>query len=104
MSRHLYDLERIMDTRFGEEALADRSLYDSIVEHRRVFNNMPFVNYDLHDPSTINFIPPENLIEDWKKDYESMSDSFLYHREDKLSFEQLILRMEELTRRIRNLK
>lgn len=37
MSRHLYDLEKLMDTQYGREALADRSLYDAIVEHRRVY-------------------------------------------------------------------
>lgn len=36
MSRHLYDLERLMDTPYGKEALVDKELYDTIVEHRRL--------------------------------------------------------------------
>ena len=30
MSRHLYDLEKLMDTEYGEEALSNRKLYDAI--------------------------------------------------------------------------
>ena len=35
MSRHLYDLEKLMDTIHGIEALEDAGLYKTIVEHRR---------------------------------------------------------------------
>lgn len=31
MSRHLYDLEKLMDTEYGEEALSNRKLYDAII-------------------------------------------------------------------------
>ena len=37
MSRHLYDLERLMDSDFGRSALADKTLYDAIVEHRQAY-------------------------------------------------------------------
>ena len=37
MSRHLYDLEKIMNTLVAEKALKDKELYDSIIEHRRIF-------------------------------------------------------------------
>ena len=29
MSRHLYDIEKLMDTVYGKEALADRTLYET---------------------------------------------------------------------------
>lgn len=59
MSRHLYDLEKIMDTEYGRDALADRSLYDAIVEHRRIYYALNYVNYDLHNPASIDFMVPE---------------------------------------------
>lgn len=40
MSRHLYDLERIMDMPFGIEALSNRQLYMEIVQHRNTFNHI----------------------------------------------------------------
>lgn len=35
MSRHLYDLERLMDTAFAEVALSDMELYQEIIAHRQ---------------------------------------------------------------------
>jgi len=47
MSRHLYDLEKLMDTDYGKTALQDIDLYRAIVEHRRKFYHLGYVNYDL---------------------------------------------------------
>lgn len=103
MSRHLYDLECMMDSPFGIEALSDRTLYDDIVKHRSIFNKQDHVDYATHAPTTINFIPPQHIIEEWRKDYEQMTDLFLYHKEKRLSFDALIGRMEELIRRVRRM-
>lgn len=101
MSRHLYDLEKIMDTEFGK-SIADRELYDSVVKHRSVFNNVEGIDYKSHNPATVSFIPPEAIINDWAKDYEAMLKHFIYE-EYPLSFAELIQRMNELTARIREL-
>lgn len=101
MSRHLYDIEKIMDTDFGK-SIANRELYNSVVRHRCVFNKVEGIDYGLHDPATLSFIPPESIINDWKKDYLSMQKHFIYEHSS-LSFEALIERMKELTARIRNL-
>ena len=53
MSRHLYDLEKLMDTNYGKAALEDTSLYQAIVEHRRKFYHLGYVNYDLDYPAAI---------------------------------------------------
>ena len=53
MSRHLYDLEKLMDTQYGRDALSDGSLYNEIVEHRRTYYALKYINYDLHTPSTM---------------------------------------------------
>lgn len=42
MSRHLYDLEKLMDTNYGKAALEDTALYQAIVEHRRKFYQLFF--------------------------------------------------------------
>lgn len=101
MSRHLYDIAKIMDTEFGN-SITDKDLYNSIVKHRSVFNKIEGINYDLHAPSTISFIPPESIIRDWEKDYQSMQTHFIYENPS-LSFEELIERMKELTTKIRKL-
>lgn len=57
MSRHLYDIERILNTPYGESALADMDLYKAVVEHRRKFYHLGYVDYDLDYPQNISFIP-----------------------------------------------
>lgn len=101
MSRHLYDLEKLMDTEYGREALADRTLYDAIVEHRRAYYALKYVNYDLHAPASINFMIPEQTIESWKADYSDMRRFFIYGQS--LDFDALMQKMEELQERVRTI-
>lgn len=103
MSRHLYDLERLMDTNFGKEALSDTHLYAEIVKHRSLYYTLKYIDYQKHHPSTINFCPPEKNRKDWDRDYEEMKNSFIY-ADNKLSFDELIARIEELQSRFRQLE
>lgn len=102
MSRHLYDLEKLMDTEYGEEALSNRKLYDAIVQHRRTYNALKYVNYDLHTPSTINFMIPESAMEAWRDDYADMRRFFIYGKS--LEFDALMQKMAELHERVRAMK
>ena len=103
MSRHLYDLEKIMDTPFAKSALENTDLYETIISHRKKFNNIQGIDYKTHYPATIQICPPENLISSWKDDYEKLRESFIYD-ETKKTFEELTERMLELTNRIRKMK
>ena len=103
MSRHLYDLEKIMDTSFAKSALENTDLYETIICHRKKFNNIQGIDYKLHYPATIRVYPPENLINNWKYDYEKLRESFIYD-ETKKTFEELTERMLELTNRMREIK
>ena len=98
MSRHLYDLERLMDTDYGREALADKKLYEAIVEHRRTYYALKYVDYDKHARGVISFVPPEDVREDWRRDYADMQQFFIYG--ESLGFDELISRIEELQKRL----
>ena len=102
MSRHLYDIERMIDTPFAEIALTNRHLYQSIVEHRRTITPIRGINYDNHAPNKINPIPPANLLEEWRKDYQQMQQSMIYG--ESLPFAALIKRITELKNRINALE
>ncbi len=102
MSRHLYDLEKMMDTTFGREALADSELYQKIVYHRSVYYAVGYVDYSKLQPSVINFIPQEELLDDWKNDYAEMRTHFIYG--ESLPFNELLKRMHELQDRFRSMK
>ncbi len=101
MSRHLYDLERLMDTEYGKQALLDKGLYERIVRHRSTYYSVGYVDYDLLMPDVIDFIPHDEFIASWKSDYAEMCTHFIYG--NKLSFEELMNRMEELRSRFRNM-
>lgn len=99
MSRHLYDIEKLMDTKYGKEALLDKALYEAIVEHRKSCYTLKYVNYDLHRPSAIKFTIPESSIDAWKADYADMRRAFIYGKS--LEFDDLMHRIEELQERVR---
>src|SRR5690606_531193 len=40
MSRHFYDLEKLMDTEACKKALADQDLYATIIHHRAQYNKL----------------------------------------------------------------
>jgi hypothetical protein len=101
LSRHLYDLEKLMDTEFAEKGLGDKELYQHIVEHRKTITPLRGIDYANHTPDKINHIPPENIIEEWRKDYKQMQESMIY--KESLSFDKLVERLEVLKKRINKL-
>lgn len=99
-SRHLYDLEKLMDTVYGKKAIKDKNLYHHIVEHRRLITPLRGIDYTNHAPDKINPIPPAEMIEAWEMDYAQMQQSMIYR--ESLSFEKLMVRLAELKYRINN--
>jgi predicted nucleotidyltransferase component of viral defense system len=98
MSRHLYDLERMYDAGIAEKALSDKELYENIVEHRRVFIGLKGFDYNTLSPTTIRIIPPESVMNDWQKDYETMRETMIYG--DSPSFKKLIDKIKQLNGQI----
>jgi hypothetical protein len=100
MTRHLYDLHKLMDTDFAKDALSDIALYKTIVEHRSIMTREKGVDYFTLSPSRINFIPEnEEIIEIWRDDYKNMRETFFY--ETPINFDELLKRMKELRNRFR---
>jgi ribosome-interacting GTPase 1 len=89
-----------MDSEYGLIGLNDRNLYDSIVEHRKKFNQIRGISYDNHTPDKINFLPPQEVVANWERDYANMRD-MIYG--ETLNFTQLITRIKELQKRFRQL-
>ena len=102
MSRHLYDLDKMMNFLTAESALQNTDLYKTILNHRQKFNNIRGVDYRTHYPAFIQIVPPENLISAWKEDYERLKQSFIYE-DAKKTFDEIIERLYELTERIRKI-
>lgn len=99
LSRHWYDLEKLMDTKYAEKALVDKHLFQHIVEHRRTITPIRGIDYANHIPDKINLIPPYDFITAWKKDYEQMQQSMIYS--ESLSFDEIMKRITILKSRIK---
>jgi hypothetical protein len=103
MSRHLYDLERIMDTDFGKAALEDAELYKAIVHHREKFYHLGYVDYSLDYPNTISFVPSDDVLKAYRTDYDdNMIGGYIYG--EAISFDDLMVRMAELQCRFRSIE
>lgn len=61
MTRHFYDLEKLMNTPYADLAINDAALYHEIVEHRRKFYHVGYVDYDKDLPDSITILPKEAL-------------------------------------------
>ena len=101
MSRHLYDLEKLMDTTFGEKALSDKVLYGKVVEHRRKFYHVSYADYDKDYPPYITIVPPDSCLAAWRQDYQELQQHFIHGQS--LSFDDLLKRMGILQQQFQNL-
>ena len=104
MSRHLYDIEKLQDTQWVTDALADATLYNTIVEHRKRFYHVGGVDYATDMPQLINFIPQGEVAERYNADYTDMLRTYIYDKKSALSYEQLTARLTELLQRFRESK
>ncbi|MCD4665734.1 MAG: hypothetical protein K8R68_10740 [Bacteroidales bacterium] len=99
--KNFYDLDKLMDTEHGIGALKDSKLYNSIVEHRKVFSKLSNVDYTTHSPDKINFVPTGESLKLLKDDYVKMQESMIYG--DSLNFTDLLKRLEKLQERFRKI-
>lgn len=99
-SRHLYDLEKMMDKEFAIGAIKDDELWSTIHHHRNVFTHVHDVDYSPDIRDRIVLVPPTEHFQTWAADYADMQSSMIYG--DSLSFGELIERMRELETRFQN--
>ena len=97
MTRHFYDLEKLMHTPYAEMALKNVALYTEIVEHRRKFYHVGYVDYDKELPANIQIVPNEELVSAYETDYNEMKESFIYG--EPLDFKELMHRINLLQER-----
>jgi hypothetical protein len=88
LSRHLYDIDRLIQTASGAEILQNENLYKEIVNHRRTITPIRGIDYNFHKPEFINPIPPVGVIEAWQKDYTIMQEQMIHG--ESVPFEKMI--------------
>ena len=83
-----------MHTPYAEIALNDFVLYHEIVEHRRKFYHVDYVDYDKELPASIQIVPSDKLMSAYEVDYNEMKESFIYGQS--LTFADMMKRIRTL--------
>ena len=88
MSRHLYDIYQIGNTKFGESAFKDKELFEQICIHRAIFTPVRGIVYDKLRYDILEFLPPNEFLELYRSDYQEMQRNMIYG--DSPKFDDLI--------------
>ncbi|MDR3716068.1 MAG: nucleotidyl transferase AbiEii/AbiGii toxin family protein [Puia sp.] len=95
MSRHFYDMIKMHAAGITQEALADKELYEALVTHRRYYSRISYMgDYTALSRASISFIPPPDLVESFKEDYQYMSENMLYG--ERPEYDAVLLELQEL--------
>jgi predicted nucleotidyltransferase component of viral defense system len=94
MSRHLYDLYRLSESKFAESALQDIPLFERIVAHRKHYIRQAGIDYTHHGRQSLSCIPPDHLLDHYRGDYEKMTQNMIYGKAP--AFTELISRLKML--------
>jgi predicted nucleotidyltransferase component of viral defense system len=101
LSRHLYDVYHLTKAGIADRAINDKELYETIVSHRYLFSKIGGVDYNSHNPATLNPIPPNKVQKDWESDYAKMKEEMIYEKNPP-SFEDLISNLSNLKDQLLN--
>ena len=89
----------MMDKPFALTAIHDDELWENIRHHRSVFTPIKGIDYEDTTRNNLRLTPPDEVRSVWKDDYSAMQEQMVYGRS--LTFDDLLLRMEELQNRFK---
>jgi hypothetical protein len=72
LARHYYDLWCLIKAGIGGKAAGDIELFDRISAHRQVYFSYNWVDYDTLRPGSLRLVPPDEQLQEWRADYNSM--------------------------------
>ena len=78
MARHYYDLWCLIMRGVAERAAEDRPLFDRVASHREIFFRWSWVDYSTLHPGALQFVPPAQHLDDWRKDYQEMQGHMFF--------------------------
>lgn len=88
MSRHLYDVGQIIKTKYGQKAMQDIELFNSIIEHRKKLTPVKIVDYEKLTIDQLKILPPAEFYDLYEKDYKEMQENMIFG--ETLDFDKLI--------------
>jgi len=72
MARHYYDLYQLIRHGIAARAIADKNLFEQVVNHRRVFFSHNWVDYDTLRRGSLRMLPLPEQHAGWREDYAAM--------------------------------
>ena len=82
-----------------KEALGNKELFETIVEHRKKYTPLRGISYDLHTPETLNIILPYEVISLWEQDYKTMQENMFYG--ESLGYEKMMEQIKKLNEKLK---
>ena len=73
VSRHYYDVFRLLESPTGKTAEADRQLAEDCARHARMFFNTPDFDLDDAAPGTFSLVPSAPMLDALERDYNAMA-------------------------------
>lgn len=73
----MYDIHRLARHAIGERALRDLDLLARVREFKSLFFNSRWAHYDTVRPGTLRLVPTEQLMPQWRKDYDETAEMFI---------------------------
>lgn len=72
MSRHYYDVYKMIQANITELALKDMDLLDDVIENKKKYFRRAWAQYDSAKPGTLNILPNKALMAYLEADYKKM--------------------------------
>jgi len=72
VSRHYYDVDRLLRSDVGNRAVADLAMAEDCVSHARMFFNRPDFDLATARPGTFALLPYNDMLEQLRRDYGAM--------------------------------
>ena len=80
LSRHYYDLSRLIQSEFGQKATQDLDLLRRVVEHKKVFFRSGWAHYEKARKGHLCLLPTQNRLKPLESDYDKMQEMFFAER------------------------
>lgn len=78
MSRHYYDIYRLIRAGIADEAANNLELFKSIAAHREIFFRYTWVDYDTLEPGQLRLLPANEQLPEWQADYVNMQQEMFF--------------------------
>ncbi len=94
MSRHIYDLVKLYNSKYGKMAIDNLDLLVDVVKHKSTFYKDNRADYPNATAENIKIVPTNKLNHNFKVDYEDMAKSMIIGNPP--TYEELIENLEEI--------